>query len=306
MKFSVVIPTCHRLEGLAACLDRLAPGAQERLRPDGAAPDYEVIVTDAGTRFTAEAMLREKYPWTRWIPAAGRGPGPNRNTGAAQARGEWIAFVDDDCLPSATWLARLDARTREGNFDVVEGAITSPTLPDHPLWTAPVNTHGNAGWTANLCVRRAWFEQLRGFDPDLPETAEDMEFHLRSKRAGAAWTFAADAVVEHPPRRMTWPQFWRETLRFRWWFMFRLKTGTGPGADAGAWRGWWDVVFAVAELYARNSWHLLKRWSSGEWRGARRDGFLRARDWLLYPVLVPYFWRYAMRYRTQLRARKNA
>jgi len=306
VKFSVVIPTCHRPEALARCLECLADGRQRGFRlGDVHEAGYEVIVSDAGTRATVAGLLAERFPWARWVAAAGCGPGPNRNLGARSARGDWLAFVDDDCLPAADWLERLAARTVAG-IDVVEGAILSPSLPDHPLWTAPVNTSGNAGWTANLCVRRAAFERLGGFDRDLPETAEDMEFHVRSTRAGSRWVFAADATVEHPPRRMTWAQFWRETLRFRWWFMFRLKTGAGPGPEAGPLRTAWDVGSSLVLLYARMSWHFVRDLARGQHRTWRRDLFLRVRDWLLLPVLAPYFWLWARRYRAALRQRQSA
>ena len=297
---SVVIPTCHRAEVLARCLERLAPGRQEKMRHG---EDYEVIVSDAGTRERAEPRLRARCPWVRWKDAAGCGPGPNRNAGAKHARGDWLAFTDDDCLPEPCWLARLAARVAQGDVDVIEGAILSPTLPDHPLWTAPVNTTGNAGWTANLCVRRTLFERLGGFDPDLVETAEDMEFHFRSRRAGARWVFVREAAVEHPPRRLTWPQFWRETLRFRWWFMYRLKVGWGPGPEAGRVRSLVDVVGALAKIHARTTWNLLRDLGRGKTEHIRRDLFMRARDWILFPVLVPYFWRWAVAYRRQLRTR---
>ena len=52
--FSVVIPTCHRNDLLARCLDRLAPGAQTL-----PAARYEVIVSDDGSVTTAEVLLRE-------------------------------------------------------------------------------------------------------------------------------------------------------------------------------------------------------------------------------------------------------
>ena len=246
-------------------------------------------------------MLRDRFPWAFWSSAPKHGPGPNRNAGVRHARGDWLVFVDDDCLPAPDWLARIAAHAAQSGVDVVEGAIHSPTLPDHPLWTAPVNTAGNAGWTANLSVRRALFEQLGGFDPDLPETAEDMEFHVRSKRAGARWVFAPDAIVVHPPRHATWRRFWRDTLRFRWWFMFRLKTGEGAGIDAGAWRTFTDVSFALGVLYARMTWQLLRSIGQRQVQFPLREIFLRGRDWVLFPVLLPYFWRWAMVYRRQLR-----
>lgn len=304
LSFSVIIPTRHRASTLSLCLERLAPGAQRGVeRAPTGARTYEVIVSDAGTAESAEALLGGRFPWVRWSAAPNHGPGPNRNEGAKLARGDWIAFVDDDCLPNADWLEQLAAIATTDRFDVIEGAVLSPDLPDHPLWVAPVNTAGNAGWTANLCVRRVTFEKLGGFDPDLPETAEDMEFHQRSKRLGARWVFAVNAAVVHPPRKLSWPQFWRETLRFRWWFMYRLKIGWGPGPGAGAWRTLADVISSLWILYARNTWHLIRDVSRGQRHSWRRTLFLCVRDWLLFPFLVPYFWKWASAYRQQLRER---
>ena len=65
MLLSVIIPTCHRNDLLAECLDRLAPGRQQG-QASGQL-DYEVIVTDDGQHTTAETMIREHYPWVRWL-----------------------------------------------------------------------------------------------------------------------------------------------------------------------------------------------------------------------------------------------
>src|SRR5688500_16117871 len=98
-RISVVIPTRHRNDLLALVLDRLAPGTQTL-----PADQYEVIVTDDGSITTAEAMIREKFSWARWTQGPRKGPAANRNHGASLAQGEWIAFTDDDCLPSSRWL----------------------------------------------------------------------------------------------------------------------------------------------------------------------------------------------------------
>ena len=90
---SVIIPTCHRNASLAKCLDCLAPGTQT-LPPE----QYEVIVTDDGSRSTAQQMVQENYPWVLWIAGPCRGPAANRNNGAEAAQGQWLAFTDDDCL----------------------------------------------------------------------------------------------------------------------------------------------------------------------------------------------------------------
>ena len=60
VKISVIIPTCHRDDLLAQCLDCLAPGVQT-LPPE----QYEVTVTDDGSRTTAQQLVQESYPWVQ-------------------------------------------------------------------------------------------------------------------------------------------------------------------------------------------------------------------------------------------------
>jgi glycosyltransferase involved in cell wall biosynthesis len=97
--FSVIIPTYHRNDLLAKCLDCLADGIQTL-----PFEQYKVIVTDDGSETTAEEMIRECYPWVQWVAGPHKGPAANRNNGAKYAKGKWLAFTDDDCLPDPQWL----------------------------------------------------------------------------------------------------------------------------------------------------------------------------------------------------------
>jgi len=99
MRLSIVIPTCHRNESLARCLDALAPGVQT-LEPEF----YELIVTDDGTAANAKEMVKLNYSWAKWVEGPKRGPAANRNYGAAQAKHEWLVFTDDDCVPCQNYL----------------------------------------------------------------------------------------------------------------------------------------------------------------------------------------------------------
>src|ERR1700733_6071936 len=95
---SVVVPTCHRNQDLAISLEALRPENQKSLFA------YEVIVTDDGSRSTAEQLVLEKYSWARWIAGPQRGPAANRNSGARNARADWLLFLDDDCIPVPGWV----------------------------------------------------------------------------------------------------------------------------------------------------------------------------------------------------------
>jgi GT2 family glycosyltransferase len=289
---SVIIPTFHRNDALALCLARLAPGAQTI-----EAGCYEVIVSDAGTHSTAEAMLRERFPWARWSPAPGCGPGANRNAGARQARGKWLVFVDDDCLPEPGWLMAIADSAQRNGVDVVEGKTAVPDERDSPFYYAPYNLTGGYFWSCNLAVRRTVFEQMGGFDEDLVEQCEDMEFAHRISSAHLPTVFRLDALVWHPMRRIGWGGVMRQTLKTRWYLLYALKTGQSRPLSA-------DAVSALAGLAAtqllnllRTTWHLFSRHDPMRWKS---KWFWQTWSWMAFPVLLPYLMVWELRFRRRL------
>ena len=196
---SVVIPTCHRNDLLAKCLDCLAPGVQTL-----PADRYEVIVTDDGSQSTAEQMMAEKYLWAKWVAGPRRGPAANRNNGADCAGADFIAFTDDDCLPTADWLGAYAAAVRP-DIHVYEGKTTCRAGIRSPLEEAPINLTGGCLWSCNFMVRRSAFAAVNGFDTTfIVPGGEDIDFRQRLEKSGYAFPFVENAVVDHPPRRSRW------------------------------------------------------------------------------------------------------
>jgi glycosyltransferase involved in cell wall biosynthesis len=199
---SVVIPTRDRNESLARCLDRLAPCAQS-LSHD----QYEVIVSDDSEHAAARELLFERYPWARWTAGPRRGPAANRNAGARMARGEWLAFTDDDCLPEHHWLEAFVAvfNPEERALDAFEGRTTCRDGLKSPRRTAPVNLDGGKLWSCNFAIRRTHLEQVGGFDERYPYPhMEDADLQARLLKSGFMIRFVPDAEVDHPPRPMPW------------------------------------------------------------------------------------------------------
>lgn len=197
MKFSVIIPTYHRNDLLAKCLDCLAPNIQT-LPTD----QYEVIVTDDGFQTTAEEMIKQDYPWVKWVAAPRKGPAANRNNGAKYAQGEWLVFTDDDCLPDPQWLmAYRDAINNQINYLVLEGR----TYVDRPRQslaeTSPINETGGYLWSCNFAIQRQLFESIGSFDERFPYAAmEDVDLRLRLRKHGHKFFFSKQASVCHPWR----------------------------------------------------------------------------------------------------------
>ncbi len=196
IEISVVIPTYHRNDLLAQCLDCLAPKIQTL-----PADHYEVIVTDDGSQTTAEEMIREHYPWAKWVAGPRKGAAANRNNGAKYARGEFIAFTDDDCLPSPSWLSEF-ASAITPNIDVYEGKVTCQAGIHSPLEVAPINLTGGALWSCNMMIRTRIFQEIGGFNENYPFAfKEDEDLRERLKKAGFTFPFIERAIVDHPPKK---------------------------------------------------------------------------------------------------------
>lgn len=212
---SVVVPTFHRNADLARCLERLAPHVQT-LSPEA----YEVIVSDDGVASTAESLVRERFSWVRWVPGPRNGPAANRNCGARFARGEWLVFTDDDCLPEPGWLQAFAAAPPDRG--ILEGRTITDRPEFGPFETAPINERGGLLWSCNLAVRARVFRELGGFDDMFPSPhLEDVDFRVRARRAGVAMEFVPAATVVHPPRAVA--SVWRQVKQERSYFYFARK-----------------------------------------------------------------------------------
>ena len=150
--FSVVIPTYERPDDLRRCLNSLEKDAQ------APCPDYEIIVTDDSKSEKCRTIVENEFPEASWGIGKQNGPAGNRNAGVNRAIGEWVVFLDDDCIAQDGFLnAYSNAIDANPDIDVFEGRI----FPDRPRRTwaegCPANEHGGLYWTSNLCVRKSFF-----------------------------------------------------------------------------------------------------------------------------------------------------
>ncbi len=274
--FSIIIPTCHRPDDLARCLHSLNSSA-------------EVIVTDDSRDEATCHLIERDFPTIRWIPGPRRGPATNRNHGARHARGEWLAFLDDDCEPQPGWIEALAAATT--GADVIEGRTVAPGAKDTPFEEHIENTDGNVLWSCNLAIRRELFERLGGFDEDFAIAGgEDMELAWRIRQAGLRVTFARDALVHHPPRWIGWRGLWRRLWDIRWMSLYRVKTGQSQSWPATAAREFVNLL--------RSAKHLVTKPEPGRWR---RRTFAVCWRGVTFPIVLPWILYWEHRYRAQFR-----
>ena len=105
LHFSIIIPTHNRPSHLAACLESIV----HQTYPSSL---YEVIVIDDGSKTAIAPVVSKFHDRVNLIllTQLNQGPASARNTGAAKARGRYLAFTDDDCSPAPDWLQKLEER----------------------------------------------------------------------------------------------------------------------------------------------------------------------------------------------------
>lgn len=194
---SVIIPTCNRNELLSNCLNRLKPAIQ-----NFNGNFYEVIVTDDSKECIAASLIKTKYPWVKWIEGSKKGPAANRNNGAKYANGEWLVFIDDDCLPGNDLInAYNNAINIYKETEVFEGCIKADREKQNFLEESPVNEKGGCLWSCNFMIATNLFQKLQGFDPAFPYAAlEDVDFRYRINKINKKIEFIQNACVIHPWR----------------------------------------------------------------------------------------------------------
>jgi GT2 family glycosyltransferase len=204
IRISVVIPTWNRPGPLAACLGALTasfpPDAETIVVSDGGAQDLGPVVAP----FVDSLRLRLLQP-------EHGGPAAARNRGLEVARGEIVAFTDDDCRPHPGWLAALAAGVTLSPPRAVGGS-TYNGLPANVyadtaqlvLFLLAAHDRAVTGRerllpSNNFAFPAAALIRLGGFDERF-RTAEDRELCRRWTQAGFALGRVSEAVVEHDDR----------------------------------------------------------------------------------------------------------
>jgi GT2 family glycosyltransferase len=231
IRVSVVLPTYQSPEMLARCLSALAG-------QDFDPAEYEIIVTGdrdcQAVRQVVDEQAGQKIaycfiqpgdneqdrhsngqqvesgispsPAIRYLPASeNRGLAAVRNRGWRAARGEIIAFIAEDCIPSSGWL-KSGCRAIDGGAAGVGGQVILP-LPDRPT-AAQVSLAGleQAEFPAANCFfRRSLLEELGGFDERFTMAyGQDSDLYFTLLERQDPLATAPEAVVFHRPAASPW------------------------------------------------------------------------------------------------------
>lgn len=177
MQLSIVIPTFNEEKLLGRCLAALA-AAVASLAGRGWA--HQIIVCDNNSTDATAAIARAAGAEVVFEPV--NQIARARNRGAAAARGEWMLFLDADCVPSPALLAELARVLASGR--VIGGGAPVALEADGRRLTALWNAISRlTRWAPGgfLFCEAAAFRALGGFSEEL-YVSEEIDFSRRLKR----------------------------------------------------------------------------------------------------------------------------
>lgn len=235
MNITVILCTYNRCQILAKALSSVA---RSRL-PESVA--WEVLVVDNNSRDRTRDVVADfcrRYPGRfRYLFESHPGKSYALNSGIAEARGDIVAFMDDDVTVEPTWLQNLTAPLLKGKWAGCGGRIVPvwnctppPWLPDTgqralaPLAIFDLGPEAGrlleAPFGTNMAFTKAMFTSYGGFRTDLgPSPAneirgEDSEFASRLLAADERLWYEPSAIVYHPVPQDRLRREYFQT----WWF----------------------------------------------------------------------------------------
>jgi len=181
-------------------------------------PNFEVIVVNDGSKDHTSDIVK-KYP-VRLITTSNRGLSNARNTGMHNAKGEIIAYIDDDAYPDPHWLHYLAYAYNNSTHGALGGPNIAP-VDDGPIATCVANAPGGPVHVlvsdelaehvpgCNLSVRKEVLKRIGGFDPVYRTAGDDVDVCWRIQESGETIGFHPSAVVWHH-RRNSLKAYWKQ------------------------------------------------------------------------------------------------
>jgi GT2 family glycosyltransferase len=194
----------------------LADAVQAVLASAGVSID--VVVVDNGAAADAIDKVKGLDQVQILTPDANLGYAGGCDRGAAEATGQYLAFVNSDAIVAPGALARLAEVAAEPEVGLAMGSIRLADAPElmntagNPVhitglsWAGgfnePASLHGErrpvtSGSGCCFVIRRELWERLGGFAPEYFAYCEDTELSLRLWQRGLSAEFIPDAVVLH-------------------------------------------------------------------------------------------------------------
>lgn len=218
MRVSVLVSTCNRCEKLRTLLDTLKTNGSAGLT------ETEVLVIDNNSSDATKQVVAEytclENPVFRYLWESRPGKSRALNAAIREARGDIIAFTDDDCIPSRGWVETiLKEFESDSELSVLGGRVELYDEKDAHQAVLLSNRRTlvrNAKEVcetpaiigANMAFRKTVLKVTRGFDPllgpgSICKAVEDLDLIYRSLKKKFKIVYSPEVVVFHNHGRKT-------------------------------------------------------------------------------------------------------
>jgi glycosyltransferase involved in cell wall biosynthesis len=209
---------------------------------------FETIILDNNSNDnTAEVFKRWRASHTNgsftYLTETKQGASFARNTGAAQAKGQWLCFMDDDAIANKDYVENI-LKHIETKPDAIGfgGRIIPKYIPSEPKWmsyyvsslvgnfdyapTACAFENGKYPIESNMIVKKAVYDSIGGFNTNLPGVVgtlriggEGKELFYKILSLGHTIYYDPSICVQHVV----------EVKKLTSEYMYRVASGIGRG-----------------------------------------------------------------------------
>lgn len=233
LRVSVCVVVYNAIEHIQECLDSL-------MAQDYPVHRHELLFIDNNsTDGTKELLLYydRHFSHVRTLINPVIGIAGSRNLALKQARFDYIAFIDSDCVAPSNWLSNLVAGYKkyikeEPHLVAVGGANRPPQNAGLLYDTLDIMLNTFLGShdsvqgrrferdryvphipTANVLYYKPILLAQNGFDVTFGNVAEDQDLSYRLSRAGYRFVYLANTTVVHK-LRSTWSSWFKNMYRY--------------------------------------------------------------------------------------------
>jgi glucosyl-dolichyl phosphate glucuronosyltransferase len=275
-RVSVVLCTFNRAELLGPALDAVLSQTEET-------PAYEVLLVDNNSRDATPTVVQQRADKAgsrlRYVFEGQQGLSFARNAGIVHARGDIVAFTDDDIRVTPNWVSSIQAAfDAHPHVDCIGGRILPEWSAPPPPWltrnlwvgalalqdygaepfildpNSPVCLAG-----ANLAFRKQVFEDIGPFSAEFGSRSEDTELMTRFWGSGRTAMYVPDITVAAPvpPDRLTKAYFRAWHVRTGSYARLAEEIMPPGGSEPAQFRRVLGIpLFAVRELARHAVWWI--------------------------------------------------
>ena len=216
---TIVICTYNRSFFLEKCLESL-------LRQTVSLDTFNVLIIDNNSTDDTQEMaesFQDKFPHFEIIFEPNQGLSYAKNTGAAKASTEWVAFLDDDGEAHSNWVEKIFETIAKNEYDAFGGIyLALYRFRERPKWflqswdsSAGGYVGGNAVFLRAAVIAAGGFPTDKGMVGNKIAYGEETVLFLNLQKQGKRIGMVHDLIVDHHTQLYKYSLWWSIKSSYR-------------------------------------------------------------------------------------------